>query len=368
MEQQIYKFATITIPEFIEQIDKKNGYYRLGVDNKYYDYLIKLYKESSTHSSMCDNQVQRIVGTGFVSDNPIDTERIKKYKLNDWLLGVSNDFVKFGGFTSEIIWNHLHEKIISIGKINIDRIRIGLIDAELQDEPNLYYYSQYFSDYTYSKRNKDIDVLYKFDSKLGTSNHQLLYYYGTNRIGDDIYPRPDYAPGVSWIEAEKQIPIYYMNLVYNNFNVSNILVVPYMVNESDKERFENSLKQRFVGAENAGSTLIVYSPNDGTEVKLINMSGEQGEKKYDELLNLCVEAISRSHRIPSPMLCGLSLPGNLFGVSDLPFIEKMYNKQVIYPKRREILEEFEKLNQYLIEPLTSYTISDINIFDNEKND
>jgi len=367
MEKSIFKFSSITIPEFIEQIDKKNNYYRLGIDNHYYDYLIKLYKESSTHASMCDNQVQRIVGTGFISDDPINTELIKKYKINDWLLGVSNDFVKFGGFTTEISWNLLHEKILEFNKVNIDRIRIGLIDEESQDEPNLYFYSPYFSDYTYSKRNKNIEVLYKFDTTVGTSNKQLLYNYGTNRIGDDIYPRPDYSAGVSWIEAEKQIPLYYMNLIYNNFNVSNILVVPYMVNESDKQRFENSLKERFVGVDNAASTLVLYSPNDGTEVKLINTSGDQGEKKYDELYNLCVESISRAHRIPSPFLCGLSLPGNLFGISDLPFIEKMYNKQVIYPKRQKIINTFEELNKYLITPITSYTIEDLNIFDNEKN-
>ena len=112
--------------------------------------------------------------------------------------------------------------------------------------------------------------------------------------------------------------------------------------------------------------LIVYGSGDG-EIKLLNVNGDHGEKKYDELINLTCESIARNLRISSPILAGISLPGNLFGVSDLPTLEQMLNKQVIYPKRNLLLNEFNKINKYLREPIQNFTISDINIFDEKTN-
>ena len=359
----IHEFKKVELPKFRENANKSYGYYELGTDNKYYDYLMTLYKGSSNHSSMIDTQIQRIVGTGFQSDDPIEQEKIEKYKLNEWFNEVSRNLVMYGGFSTEIIWNELHTNILEFYNINLDKIRIGMVDDEY-DEPTLFYYSPNFSKYTYSNRNKNISLLYTFNDDPMTDNHQLLYNFGTNRLGDDKYPRPDYSPGIPWVETDVQIPIYYMNLIHNNFMVSNILVVPYLPNSEDRESFEKGIKEKFVGADNAASTMVVYSPGgDSQEVKVINLAGDQGERKYDELLIMTAESIARAHRIPSPILAGLTLPGNLFGISDLPTIEKMYNKSVIYPKRQQILNDFQKINNYLKTPLIDFNIGDLNSFD-----
>lgn len=359
----IFKFENVTIPVLNEQVDKRAGYYRLGDDNHYYNYLQNLYKNSSDHSSIVDNLASRIVGSGFQSNNDIDNQRIEKYKLNDWLNKSAKNLILYGGCSTEIIWNQLHENINSFYPISLDRVRVGLLDDD-QDEPTLYYYSAHFDDYIYLKRNKDVDVLYKFSSDPKTDNHQMLYNFGFNRVGSDVYPRPDYASSVPWVETDIQIPKYYMNLVYNNFMVSGILVVPFLPNQEDREDFEKGLKDKFVGTKNAASTMVVYSPSgtDG-EVKYININGDQGERKYDELLNLTCESIARGHRLSSPMLAGISLPGNLLGMSDLPTLEKMLNKNTIYPKRQLLVQEFNKINTYLKEPITNFEIKDINIFD-----
>jgi hypothetical protein len=45
----------------------------------------------------------------------------------------------------------------------------------------------------------------------------------------------------------------------------------------------------------------------------------------------------------------------------------MYNKQVIYPKRNLILNDFKKINENLREPITDFEIKDVNIFDEKTN-
>lgn len=363
---ELFNFESVKIPERKEDIDKSGGYIRWGTKNNYPDYIHSLYKRSSNHASMVDNEVQRIIGSGFQSENLLEQEKIEKYKINEWLTGVARDFVLYGGYCTEVIWNELHTNILEINKTNLDRIRLGLIDEEY-DEPTLYFYSTSFNDYTYSKRNKDISVLYTYDENPMTDNHQLLYNFGTNRVGNDKYPRADYESSIHWIETDSQIGVYYMNLIYNNFMVSNILQVPFLPNEQDRKSFEEGIKNKFVGPENAASTLVVYTSSPDQEIKLINVSGEQGEKRYDELNDMTINSLSRGHRLVSPMLAGISLPGNLYGISDLPSIERSYNKSVIYPKRQNILNDFNKFNKYLPEPLIDYTINDNNTFDEKTN-
>ena len=368
MNTEIFQFQDHSkeIPTFKEPMDNKNNYYKLGPDNRYYDYLQDLYKSSSNHSSMVDNIIQRITGTGFQSEIPEQQELIEKYKLNEWLNISAKNLVLYGGFSTEIIWDMIHEKINSFYGTQLDKVRVGLIDIEGgEEDPTLYYYSDYFSEYTYGSRNKYIDILYKFDTEPGTDAHQMMYNYGVNRVGNDIYPRSDYSSGSAWIHCDIQIPLYYMNLLYNNFMVSGILVVPFQPSEDDRMEFEKGIKEKFVGVENSSSTMVVYAPSgDGTnEVKYLNITGDQGERKYDELLSMTAESIARAHGIPSPMLAGISLPGNLFGISDLPTLETMFNKQNIYPKRQLILQEFNKINEYLRTPITNFDIGDINVFD-----
>ena len=141
MEHTLFQFEahSAKIPTLSELIDRNAGYYRLGKDNKYYDYLIGLYKNSSNHSAIVDNIIQRVVGTGFQSEDPLEQSKIEKYKLNEWIGGSARDLVIFGGFSTEIIWTQLHEYINSFYKVNLDRVRIGLMDEE-QTESTLYYY------------------------------------------------------------------------------------------------------------------------------------------------------------------------------------------------------------------------------------
>lgn len=366
MGKLTYKFQNIVIPPFYEVANEQHNFYTAGKDNKYFDYLIYLYKNSSTHSAMVNNIAQRIKGGGFQSDNPIDQANIEKYKINEWLDKSAKNLSIYDSLATEIIWTPLHEYINSFYSVNIDRVRVGLFETN-DDEPTLFLYSPSWSEMKYITKNSEIEILRKFDTDPDSDKHQMLYNFGVNRVGNDVYGRPDYASGIHWIETDIAIPKFYMNLIHNNFNVSNLLVVPYQPDEAVRKEFEEGLKEQFVGTENAGSTMVVYAPDGGQKVELIRVAGEQGEHKYDELLNLTIESIARNHGYNSPMLAGISLPGNLYGVSDMAQIEHQFNKQVIYPKRKLILDDFNKINKHLRTPIVKFDIKDLNSFDEKTN-
>lgn len=357
-----FEFKKIEIPQPTETEDKGGGYIKWGKDNLYPQYLNSLLKGSSDHSSILYNQVQRIVGSGFQSEDPIQRDIIEGMKLNEWLYNAAFNLVLYGGFSTDVIWGKFDKKVLQIESVPLDRIRVGFVEEDLET-PSLYFYSTEYHKYKYGGRIQGMDVIGKWNPKLNKPDHQLYYDFGLNRVGNDIYPVPDYISGVHWIETSIKIPQYYLNLISRNFMVSQIIVVPDLPSEEEREKFERNLKNNFTDVENAGSTLVVYSNSPEQEVKVHNISGEQGERKYDELLIMTIESISRTWRLPSPILAGISLPGNLFGITDLPGIERLYNKSVIYPKRQQLLNHFNELNDWFKTPLTDFTIEDDNIFD-----
>lgn len=364
MKTELLKFIDHTkdIEQLIDTIDPKAGYYKLGKNNKYYDYLGKMYKESSNHASMVDNIKNRIVGSNIKSDDPIEQAKIDERNVNQWFSLASQNYVMYGGNATEVIWNELHTYINRFDSLNLDRVRIGLQNDD--EESTLFFYSQHFSNYKYNVKSMVVDVIYKFDTDERSDDHQLIYNYGVNRVGNDIYPRPDFSAGLPWINVDAALPLYYMNLVKNNFQVNSIIVVPANPSEDERELFEQGLKERFTGVENAGSTLVIYAdPNSTNKVEVLPVVQDQSDKKYNELVDLAVESIARSHRFSSPMLAGISLPGNLFGISDLPSLERQFNIQTIYPKRQAILNDFELINSYFKDPIKDYYVDDMNLFE-----
>jgi hypothetical protein len=357
-----------SIPLLTETADKYNGWYRIGADNQYYTFLTNLYKNSSNTSSMLDNIVARIVGTGFQSDNEVDKALIDKYELNTkWLPSVAKDLCLCGGYGTDITWNMLHEKINKFNHVPVNNIRVGLMTDD-ETEPTLFYLSSQFSQYTYNGRNKSIEVRYTFSDDPITDAKQMLYNFGLNRVGNDVYGTPDWARGgVAWATIDAEIPRYYVNLIKNNFMVNTIIVVPVMPVEEEREAFEEGLKNKFTGTGQGGSTMIIYSPSDASEVKVLSLGGLDAERKYNELSDLTIESLSRAFRLPSPMLAGLAISGSLFGITDMPQLENMLNKATIYPKRATIKADFDLINKYLAQPITQYTIGDNNVFNQATN-
>ena len=127
--------------------------------------------------------------------------------------------------------------------------------------------------------------------------------------------------------------------------------------------FEKSLKQ-FTGGEAAGTLFILYNEggDENTKPDLIKFNSESEDNKYQWLSQHTIEELIIGHRIPNPMLAGVKTPGQLGGSSELEISERIYNLQVILPKRANVLEGINTVSKFLPGDIT-YEVINTDIFD-----
>ena len=352
---QSFPFKQVEIPILKETPSRKN-YYMTNLADDFFDQLIYYYESGNVHSTFVDNLSNRIIGTGLQTDDINSENIINTYGLNELYKRISFDYSLYGGYAFEVIWNALHTQITQINYLDFSRVRSGYIDDKTE-EVSLYYYST-----DWHKWKKEIEVLLSFDTDPQSDNRQI-YYYKDTHPGKDIYPRPEYYAALKWVYTEVELVRYYANLVKNNFVPTTMLTVNSFFDVEKQNAFEKSLKQ-FTGGDAAGTIFVIYNEggDETTKPDLIKFNSESEDNKYQWLSQHTIEELIIGHRIPNPMLAGVKTPGQLGGSSELEISERIYNLQVILPKRANVLEGINTVSKFLPGDIT-YEVINTDIFD-----
>ena len=350
-----FNFKQVEIPILKEVASKKNYYMTNDADN-FFDQLIYYYEKGNVHSTFVDNLSSRIIGSGLQTTDQGSEAVIKSYELDELYKKISFDYSLYGGYAIEIIWNVLHTEITQVNYIDFSRVRSGFIDDKI-DEVTLFYYSV-----DWHAWSKEIEVYHTFDSNPETDNRQI-YYYKDNHPGKDIYPRPEYNAALKWVYTEVELNRYYANLVKNNFVPTTMLTVNSFFDEEKQVNFEKSLKN-FTGGDAAGTIFVIYNEggDETTKPELIKFNGDSEDNKYQWLTNHTIEELIIGHRIPNPLLAGVKTPGQLGGATELEISERIYNLQVVLPKRTNVLKGINDISNFIPGDIV-YDVINTDIFD-----
>jgi hypothetical protein len=309
----------------LKDVKSYNGsYYLPGEDGRFFLHLLEYYYSSSIHSAIIQN-LHRRLQDGYEDDQLF-------YKI-------SLDYLIFGGYAIQVLWNINHDKIVKMIPLDYSLVRCGLQDD--YGNISLFYYSNDWEKYN----NRKIEVLHPYDENIMTDDNQIFYYRRYNP-GQEIYPKPYYSAGIKWIITDIQLENYYANLVKNNFVANTILNVPMFMDDEKQIEFEKALKKQFTGSDNAGTMMVLYSENKDN-VATITKFNDEDDTRYQYISNKINEHIAISHNLPSALL-GLQVPGQLGNATDLPIYEEIYNKFVVMPMKNDIVNSYEKLKQKLI--------------------
>jgi len=319
----------LEVPEFKQSKAYQGNWYIPGENGSWFDGLMYLYDNCSTHASIINNLQRRIC---------------KGYEDDAILMKITLDFLITGCYSIEVLWNINHTKIITDKHLDSSKVRIGLIDEE-KDEPLLYYYSNDWLKYN----NRNIEPFHTFSTNPNTDDHQLFYHKRYNPQGNNwaVYSKPYYYSCLRSIYTDIEIDKFYSNLVANNFTANSILSIGGFMDEGKQEEFEKQLKKNFTGSENAGSMIVLYSENADNKPEIIKFNGEGDDEKYSELKGSVEEKIYRGHNVP-PSLAGVMYSGKLGNATELPLYEDIYNKFVVEPIRNEILSGYDKIKNNLL--------------------
>lgn len=308
------KMSETYVPIYKEVYDNRGNYYLAGPDNKWFFELQELYYGSSIHGAILNNLHQRI-------NDGIEDDLISK---------VSLDYIVYGGFSVEVMWNLDHTKILKINYLDYSKIRSGKPDNT--DKVSFYYYSNDWGKYSY----RDIDMVQAYNDNPVSDNHQI-YCYKRYILGDDIYPKPYYVGGLKWIVTDIQLENYYSNLVSNNFVANKILSINQYYDEERQSQLLKGIKKNFTGTDPAGSILVMFSEDKEHSPTIESFNNEADDQKYRFLTEQITQQISISHNLPIQLL-GVLVPGKLGSSTELPVFEGIYSKYVVDPLKKEIIK------------------------------
>lgn len=328
----VFDAPTKVIPIFIEKETGK-PYLNYGNDNKFPNYLWELYLRSAVLQSIINGTADYTGGNGIIySENPL-VQRLKDNAngdgetLEDVMKKITIDYLIFGGFALQVIYNKL-------GEVN-ELYWLDFRNVRRDKEGEKVYYSEDWVRHSNDYLTYDI---FNQDKKKGTS---VFYFKG--HISRGVYPIPRYNGALSAIETSTEISKFHLNSILNNFSGNFIINFNNGQPSVDvQEEIERKIKDKFSGADNAGKFLLAFNDSKENGVTVERIQDDNFDKKYDALRESTFKEIFVAFRA-IPQLFGYSLEGTAFNKQEFTEAFQLYNKTTVEPIQKDLKRTFDKI-------------------------
>lgn len=333
MNFSIFEQPVKVIPTFVEKENSGKPYINYGVDNRFPNYLWDLYMRSALLQSIVNGTADYANGNGITYAENANVQRLAEEAnkdgetLEDIIKKITVDYLVFGGFAFQIIYNKLEE----VSEI-------------------------YWLDFRNCRRSKDGDKIYYSDDWIKHSNDYITYdifnpekrkksqvFYFKGHISRGIYPVPRYNGALSAIETSTEISKFHLNSILNNFSGNFIINFNNGQPSTDvQEEIERKIKQKFSGADNAGKFLVAFNDSKENGVTVERIQDDNFDKKYESLRTDTYKEIFIAFRA-IPQLFGYSLEGTGFNKQEFTEAYELYNKTTVVPIQKDIERVFNKV-------------------------
>ena len=323
--------ATKVIPTFIEK-DTYKDYLNYGENNLFPQYLWDLYLRSALLQSIVNGTADYAAGDEMIFDetNPqiyhLENQANKDGELlEDVIKRVIVDYLIFGGFAMQLIYNKL-------GEVN----------------------EIYWLDFRNVRLNKEGDKAFYCDDWKKSNKHPIEYevfkadrpkkgsciYYFKGHLSRGVYPIPRYNGALSAIETSTEISKFHLNSILNNFSGNFIISFNNGAPSDDvQEKIERDIKNKFSGADNAGKFLVSFNDSKDNAVTVERIQDDEFDEKYQNLRTDTFKEIFIAFRA-IPQLFGFSLEGTGFNKQEFQEAFELYNKTTVQPIQKDIKRTF----------------------------
>jgi hypothetical protein len=315
-EKEIEKGVSAKVFQFnmayeapVYKFEKKGDYKFLsfGGDNLYPLLLLNLYNNygSPLNRAIINKKTKMIAGFGYkpLTDTKLN-EWAKRNNLERLMLYLAKDFMIYGGFALEIIWNR-EGTSFDLKYLPIHTLRIGLKDNE--DDQDYYWYSKDWGQY--KKPEYTPEYIKQFDPNDRTGR-QALYYIEPNPAATELYPIPDYSSAINYIDLDYQIGVYHINQVRQGYQPSYILNFSTGIPSIDEQnQFFRSFQANFASSQNAGKIMITYSEGGDQKPEILAVPNNGSDERFIMLQDMIEKQITQAHEFPIGLVS--SVPGKL---------------------------------------------------------
>jgi len=318
--------------------------------NLYPQFLIDLYYNSSTHAAIINATAEMIAGEDLVCEED-DTNlesyvKLKKFlrhansneSLHQVIKKVAFDFKLQGGYAIHLVWNRERTEIVELYHVPVERVRAGRPNA--MGKVDTYYIS---ADWANTRTNKPYPVA-AFNVNDRTSGSQLLYT-GAYSPNMDCYHTPDYLAANNWCLVDQRVAEFQLSNINSGFSSSFMISFANGIpTQEERRQIEQSLTEKFTGAENAGKFILTFSDDKTRTPEITPITPSDLDKQFLALQELLVQNILTGHRVTSPMLMGIKSDTGLgSNVDELNAAGNFYLNTVVKPFQLHILNTLQTI-------------------------
>lgn len=338
MDKKELKFSVFdsrvkVVPTFVEKTITGKPFLNYGNDNQFPNYLWELYLRSALLQSIINGTADYVGGDSIVYSqtpniqNLVEEANKDGETLDDIVKKVTIDYLIFGGFALQVIYNKVGE-ISEIYWLDFRNVR-------LNKEGDKVYYSE---DWVRHANDYVIYDIFNPDVRKGTS---IFYFKGHITRGQ--YPIPRYNGALSAIETSTEISKFHLNSILNNFNGN--FIVNFNNGQPSNEvqdEIERKIKDKFTGSDNAGKFLLVFNDSKDNGVTVERIQDDNFDKKYESLRVDTFKEVFVAFRA-IPQLFGYSLEGTGFNKQEFLEAYELYNKTTVIPIQKDLQRSFNKI-------------------------
>lgn len=321
------------VPTFVEKVNTGKPYLNYGDNNQFPQYLWNLYLRSALLQSIINGTTDYAVGNQIIYSQDAIIQRLKDEAnkdgetLDDIIKKLIVDYLIFGGFALQIIYNKVQE-ISEIYWLDFRNVRLNK-DAD----------KAYYSEDWIKHSNDYIEYnLFNPNEKKGT-----CIYYFKGHLSRGVYPIPRYNGALTAIETSTEISKFHLNSILNNFSGNFIINFNNgQPTEDVQDIIEKKLKNKFAGADNAGKFMVSFNDSKDNAVTVERIQDDNFDKKYASLRTDTFKEIFIAFRA-IPQLFGLNVDNDGFNKQEYIESFTLYNKTTVLPIQKDIIRCFNRI-------------------------
>lgn len=317
-----------TTPEVVV-LDKNKDYLFWGENNLLPYELYNLYTKSSIMTAVVGSMRDYILGDSIENYTGFETINRKGDTLEDLVWKCTMDYCLFGGFAIQVIRTKSLEKVAELNWIDMRKVRVN------KDEDTLW-----VNEWDARKRKQPVK-LPRYIS--GAKQPNSVYYY-KGRLTRNQYPIPMYIGALTDIQISAEVDNYNLCNVLNNFTPSAVINFNNGQNlgEDEIDELEQKVYEKFSGTSNAGKIVLSFNDDSEHATTIERLADDGLDDKYKNLMETTRENIYAGFRF-NPVLTGLNKTNSGFTGQEFSEAFKLYNKTVIQPAQKELIDAFEKI-------------------------
>ena len=330
----VTKLAAYTAPEVVEL--KNKDWVQYGVDNNYFNHIIRVNNNSTTNRAICLGISNMIYGKGLAAhDGDRRPEQYAQmmslFKKQDLRRFVS-DYKLLGMAAFQIVYKA--GKVVEVHHFPMEVLRAEKCNEETGDI-EAWYYSNNWADLRPREKPERIPAF-----GFGNGKEPELYVLKPYEAGKYYYSTPDWAACMPYAMLEDEISDYLINDTINSFSGTKIINFNNGIPDPTKmESIKSDVLSKLTGSR--GEKVIVAFNNDSdSKATIDDVSLTDAPAHYSYLSSECFSKLIVGHRVTSPLLLGIRESGNSLGnnAEEIKNATQLFDNLIIRVFQDQVIE------------------------------